>query len=297
MDEYTLMNSPHENDRITDGLDIFFWIFNDESSYVATHWHSAIEIMYILDGEVDVTIYNQTTALLPGDVFLIDSAVPHATKSLSGNHAILIQLPYPLLKRYIPEIDSLNFSFDCHLNEPVFRTKLLKLTETIQQMQIIFDVNPEGGILRFNSLVFELMFQIYHNFRHTLPKNQSKKETKTFRRIEEILNYLDLHYNEPVSLSEISDIACFQKEYFCHFFKKNMGISFTTYLNEYRLSKIHQDLLNTDLPLKALLEKHGFTNYKLFRKMFYDAFQATPNEYRKKQLSARASKEKTTSQV
>ncbi len=35
----------HEKDRITDGLDIFFWVFNDSSSYVATHWHSAIEVM------------------------------------------------------------------------------------------------------------------------------------------------------------------------------------------------------------------------------------------------------------
>ena len=37
----------------------------------------------------------------------------------------------------------------------------------------------------------------------------------------------------------------------------------------------------TDLPLKVLLEKHGFTNYKLFRKMFYEQFATTPGEYRK----------------
>ena len=43
-----------ETDRITDGFDIFFWVFNDASSFVATHWHTAIEIMYIIDGEVEV---------------------------------------------------------------------------------------------------------------------------------------------------------------------------------------------------------------------------------------------------
>ena len=42
-----------ETDRITDGFDIFFWVFNDASSFVATHWHTAIEIMYIIDGEVE----------------------------------------------------------------------------------------------------------------------------------------------------------------------------------------------------------------------------------------------------
>lgn len=58
-----------ETDRITDGFDIFFWVFNDASSFVATHWHTAIEIMYIIDGEVDVMMNQQTVILKPGDVF------------------------------------------------------------------------------------------------------------------------------------------------------------------------------------------------------------------------------------
>ena len=70
MDSNTLI---FENDRITDGFDIFFWVFRDESSFVASHWHQAIEMMYIMEGEVDVTINTQETTLLPGDLFLIDS--------------------------------------------------------------------------------------------------------------------------------------------------------------------------------------------------------------------------------
>lgn len=47
------------------GFDIFFWVFNDASSFVATHWHTAIEIMYIIDGEVDVMMNQQTVILNP----------------------------------------------------------------------------------------------------------------------------------------------------------------------------------------------------------------------------------------
>ena len=63
-----------ETDRITDGFDIFFWVFNDASSFVATHWHTAIEIMYIIDGEIDVMMNQQTVILKPGYVFLIYSS-------------------------------------------------------------------------------------------------------------------------------------------------------------------------------------------------------------------------------
>lgn len=272
----------HERDRITDGLDIFFWVFNDSSSYVPTHWHSAMEVMYVLEGEVDVTVGGQTTVLLPGDVYLVDCAVPHSTKSLDGNKAVLIQIPYPLLERYIPDISSRRFGFDCHSQSPIVRTKILQLIEIIKQMQIVFEVKPDGEILRFNSLVFELLFQIYHNFSQEMETVEAQKENRTFGRIQTILDYLDSNYSSPISLDEISKVACLQKEYFCHFFKKNMGITYTNYLNDLRLSKIRDDLVDTDLPVKLILEKHGFTNYKLFRKMFGETFGCTPTTYRKK---------------
>ncbi|WP_024865933.1 AraC family transcriptional regulator [Butyrivibrio sp. FCS014] len=272
----------HENDRITDGLDIFFWVFDDSSSYVATHWHSAIEVMYILEGEVDITVNGSTTELLPGDVFLVDSAIPHSTKSLNGNKAVLIQLPYPLLERYIPDLNSRRFELNCKSDNPIVRTKVLQLIEIIKQMQVVFEVKPEGEILRFNSLLFEFMFQIYHNFSEEVSDTDSRKETKTFGRIQNILDYLDNNYASQISLDEIASVACFQKEYFCHFFKKQMGITYTRYLNDLRLAKIRKDLAETDLPLKDILEKHGFTNYKLFRKMFNETFGCTPVAYRKK---------------
>ena len=226
-----------ETDRITDGFDIFFWVFNDASSFVATHWHTAIEIMYIIDGEIDVMMNQQTVILKPGDVFLIDSRLPHSTKSVHGNHAVLIQLPY--------------------------------------------EIQPKGALLRFNSLLFEMFYLLYHSFSREVESSQFKKDVKNFVRLEPVLEYTKKHYNTPITLSEISQIACFQEEYFCHYFKKNMGVTYFQYLNEIRLSHIYRDLTSTDLPLKVLLEKHGFTNYKLFRKMFYEQFATTPGEYRK----------------
>ncbi|WP_026506577.1 AraC family transcriptional regulator [Butyrivibrio sp. MC2013] len=281
MDKLTFAGLRHEKDRVSEGLDIFFWIFNDSSSYVATHWHSAIEMMYILEGEVDITVNGKTTILLPGDVYLVDSALPHSTKSLKGNKAILIQIPYPFLAKYIPDIDNRRFGFDCHSDNPIIRTKILQLIGIIEQMQIVFEFKPDGEILRFTSLVFELLFQIYHNFSREVKSADLRKESKTFSRLQTILDYLDEHYASPITLDEIAGVACFQKEYFCHFFKKNMGITYTRYLNDLRLSKIRDDLVDTDLPLKEILEKHGFSNYKLFRKMFAETFGCTPGVYRK----------------
>lgn len=54
------------------------------------------------------------------------------------------------------------------------------------------------------------------------------------------------------------------------------------YQNEVRLSHIYQDLIITNDTLHQILEYHGFTNYKLFRKVFFEHFQATPSQIRKR---------------
>ena len=45
---------------------------------------------------------------------------------------------------------------------------------------------------------------------------------------------------------------------------------------------IYQDLIITNDTLHQILEYHGFTNYKLFRKVFFEHFQATPSQIRKR---------------
>ena len=136
--------------------------------------------------------------------------------------------------------------------------------------------------LRFNSLLFlKCFYLLYHSFSREVESSQFKKRCQKFCAFRTCFRIHKKHYNTPITLSEISQIACFQEEYFCHYFKKNMGVTYFQYLNEIRLSHIYCDLTSTDLPLKVLLEKHGFTNYKLFRKMFYEQFATTPGEYRK----------------
>ncbi|WP_026494999.1 AraC family transcriptional regulator [Butyrivibrio sp. WCD3002] len=272
----------HENDRITDGFDIFFWVFNDSSSYVPTHWHTALEINYILEGSVDVAIANDIAHLLPGDINIVDSNVLHSTKSVNGNKAILIQLPLQLLERYIPNYSELCFSFDPHSDDIESKRNRSRLIITIEEMRKVFEEKKEGGILKFNSLLFDLMYQLYHNFSYPKENDNVSLGQKNFDHIRAIIKYSEQHYMNPISIGEIASVVAFSEDYFSHFFKRNMGVSYLQYLNELRMSHVYKDLIYTDIPLKDILEQHGFTNYKLFRRMFQEKFHTTPGEYRKK---------------
>lgn len=270
--------------QIPETTGVRFFTAPDTGSYIPNHWHDAIEIIYMVEGELDVTVENNSYHLQKGQCILINSSVIHSTKCTSPNVGTVFQIPYDFIKLYLPEIDQLQFVLDDPTDNPVRQTKLDIFKETLTQMQIVNDIRPEGYLLRFNSLLFEILFQLYHNFSVKVFRTNLSHRAKDLNRLNMILSYTNKNYNRPISIDEISQIAFLESGYFCRFFKKHMGVTFLEYQNEIRLSHIYQDLITTTDTLQDILERHGFTNYKLFRRVFSDHFHATPSQIRKQSV-------------
>ena len=253
----------------------------DPGSYIPMHWHRAVEIIYMQEGSLDVTVESENFTIQKGDCIVINGNVLHSTKCTSPNTAILLQIPLDFMEKYIPDLGQLIFLFDFRTKDQRQQTKQAMFKTILEQLQIINNVRPDGYLLRFNSLIFELLFQLYHNFAVKILQSNTSQKKKDMNRLEPVLDYISKHYREPISLNEIEEVASLQTGYFCRFFKKKMGITFLEYQNEYRLSFIYRDLITTRDPVHVILEQHGFTNYKLFRRMFLEHFGNTPTQIRK----------------
>ena len=253
----------------------------DPGSYIPMHWHRAVEIIYMQEGSLDVTVESESFTIQKEDCIVINGNVLHSTKCTSPNTAILLQIPLDFMEKYIPDLGQLIFLFDFRTKDQRQQTKQAMFKTILEQLQIINNVRPDGYLLRFNSLIFELLFQLYHNFAVKILQNNTSQKKKDMDRLEPVLDYISEHYREPISLNEIAEVACLQAGYFCRFFKKKMGITFLEYQNEYRLSFIYRDLITTRDPVHVILERHGFTNYKLFRRIFLEHFGNTPTQIRK----------------
>lgn len=258
-----------------------FFTSVDPGSYVTTHWHRAIEIIYIQSGSLTVTIESHTRELSAGQCILINANIMHSTKCTSPNTAIVFQIPIDFAGTYIPNIHSLVFHINDETTDPKEITKINILKNTLEKMQVANDIQPDGFLLVFNSLLFDILFQLYHNFSTPVIHANPNKKKKELDRLNPVLQYIAQNYNRPISLQEIADVAILQPGYFCRFFKNIIGTTFLEYQNELRLSHIYQDLIETDDPVNVILERHGFTNYKLFRRMFRENFGDTPTNIRK----------------
>jgi AraC-like DNA-binding protein/quercetin dioxygenase-like cupin family protein len=279
--EKILTPTNYELIPLDDKTNVRFYTSIDTGSYVAAHWHDAIEIIYLQEGELTVILENNTQELKANQCIMIRPNMVHATLCTKSNRAVVFQIPEAFIERFIPDAKTLNFSLRDPADTPVLQGKVDMFKETLGKMQLLVDLEPDGAILRFNSLLFEILFQLYHNFSKPMENTKYLKHNKDLEKLKPVLDYIMENYNHAISLEEIASVAMLEQKYFCRFFKKMMGVTFLEYQSEIRLSKIYEDIINTDDKISDILERHGFTNYKLFRRIFREHFNATPMQIRK----------------
>ena len=260
-----------------------FCTIEEQGNYVPNHWHRAVEIIYMLEGSQTIVVESKPYVLKAGGCIVIDANVIHSTKSTQYDAFILLQLPLEFFEKFVPNIYRLTFFFADMGNSSLKKVRLLK--QILRRMKGVDDDKKEGFLLHFNQLLFRLMCVLCDNFAGSVYQMNGGQSRKEQVRLNKVLAYVMQNYKNAISLEEIAKVAMFEPKYFCRFFKKHMGVTFKQYQNELRLSYIYRDLLDTQDSLTTILDRHGFNNYKLFRRMFKNHFNDTPMGIRKKLAS------------
>lgn len=95
------------------------------------------------------------------------------------------------------------------------------------------------------------------------------------------VRYLQSHFAEPVTLGDAASAAGFHPSYFSTIFKQELGIGFSEYLTELRLSRVREQLAGGGGTIKEIAQHAGFLDYRHFCKTFKKKTGLSPAEYRK----------------
>jgi AraC-like DNA-binding protein len=163
--------------------------------------------------------------------------------------------------------------------------KIKGLIESIYEEDV---QRRDGYAYLIKARLFELLTVILRE----VPKSALNKQPKfsedtlnqsreTLERLERIFIYVEQHYQEAITLNEVASYMGFSPYYFTKLFKKNTGMTFIAFLNEYRLNKAKWILINEDLPMSAVAEAAGFGSVKTFHHFFKDATGISPLKYHK----------------
>ncbi|HMC86907.1 MAG TPA: AraC family transcriptional regulator, partial [Chitinophagaceae bacterium] len=118
---------------------------------------------------------------------------------------------------------------------------------------------------------------------HTLLNSQVTLPTtirKVHIRLQNIFNYVEQNFQEEINIKKVADIAHLTVPAFCNYFKKIMNITFTDFINQYRIEQACI-LLQQEKSVGEVCFECGFNNVPYFNKVFKNIIKKTPSEFKK----------------
>lgn len=124
-------------------------------------------------------------------------------------------------------------------------------------------------------MVQAIQRMIAFKLEHNIPK---KKDI-----IAEVKEYVTAHYNEPITLADLSARFFISPYYLSQFFKQKTGETYVGFLTRVRIGNAKELLEKTDLKVYEICQMVGYSDTQHFARMFEKQTGCKPREYRKRQ--------------
>ncbi len=264
------------------GSSMRFW-YNTQTKSYPSHWHTALEIVMPLENNYTVYFQQQEYILNPGDILVIPAGAIHGeTPPETGSRFIFI---FEL--DFFSQITGFNFVLSL-LSQPIYITydsnPEFYTAEAKLMLELAHHYWSQGATREMN--IFSCLISFFarigeHATRTLAPAtNTSTKASSLVNRLSMVLDYIDNHYSENLTLEEAASIACFSKFYFTRLFKQYTNQTFYDYLSAKRIRAAEQMLIIPNLPITEISLKSGFTSLSSFNRTFKRLKGCSPSEYR-----------------
>ena len=99
-------------------------------------------------------------------------------------------------------------------------------------------------------------------------------------RVQKVKQYIDEHYTEPLTLSQMADLVGMSPVSFSRFFRQRTGRTLSDYIVEIRLGYAARMLVDTEKNISEICYECGFNNLSNFNRTFKAKRNYTPREFR-----------------
>ena len=258
---------------------------------VFTHepvWDSSFKLIFVLHGELSIFVDSKERRLHVNDFTFITPFQLHGGSSAENMcKALIVDIGQDLWKTALPGADRLSFSINIlRANDRL--SAYSSICKSLAQIVYYSQLDKAETPARICRAVSDILAILTEDF--AASQRSQNDPGRTMSRIQDILHYIVNNYSERFSLEDISRVIGFHPQYFSAYFKKQFGVSFIDFLNNYRVNKSIPLLRDTDESILSIALACGFNSHKTFSNAFEKYYQSTPRDYRKT-LRIRAQKD------
>ncbi len=265
-----------------DDFEVFYYS-DSHFQNVAIHNHNYYEFYFPVKGYIEMEIHKYKTSLKLGDVVIVPPNTMHRALT-KNNDKSYCRYVFWISKKYFNQIcqrinkkiaiventiKKQQYIYHFSENEyAMIQTKLLRLLSEVRndryEKEIFIDICIQDLLLTLNRLFYE------HEHLHPLNNN-----TYLF---DQIINYIDTHLDEQLSLDKLSEIFYISKYYIAHLFKEHIGMSIHKYITKRRLENCVYGI-NNGQSIRDVYQDFGFNDYSSFFRAFKKEYSMSPKEY------------------
>lgn len=251
---------------------------------VPVHQHDFYEVYFFIGGSVEYSVEGRTYELKSGDLLLINPLELHQPR-IAPDQQDYERIVLWINKNYLSELcfnkTSLTRCFDSSIPD---HTNLLRPTK-IQQTyisamltELINENKSDSYAVEIASEAILLRFLVELNRLTISSESAEKKEEGSSSIIPDVLEYINNHYCEKLTLNSIADEFFVSKYYLSHAFNNTVGTSVHRYIVLKRLIHAKQMLLS-GIKSTTAATNCGFNDYAGFYRAFTAEYGVTPTEF------------------
>ncbi len=252
--------------------------------FVSWHWHREFQFCQVTAGTVAFWVQGQQLVLSKGQGLFINSNVLHMARPNTPDAAyccidilpsLLCGFPGSVLDVSLitplaadSAVPLVRFS-----GETAESQEILALLERIRQLS---HRQATGYPLMVTGLLMELLGRML-----SMLDAAPAAPKEDMSRLRSVLQFIDGHYAEHITLSQCADLAGLSDSEFCRQFKRIMHCTLTTYIRQVRLQKSAAELLlHPEKSVSQVAYETGFSTTSYFISQFRAAVGMTPLAYR-----------------
>ncbi len=259
--------------------------------YNPWHYHPELELTLVIKSFGQRQVGDSIENFGPGDLVLIGSNLPHVWKNdATFQKQDATSKAQAIVVKFLPDfageglLDRPEMSKIDHLIKELspFGVKLNgKVRNRVQQNMLkLPKMDDAARFIMLLNILDIISKSKEHRLLASLSYRSEKKENT--HRVNIVLDYIMEHYQEEIRLDTIADLINMNKNAFCRFFKNGTRKSLFRVIQEVRIGKACQHLLETEMNVLQIAYACGFGNISGFNKTFRKITGTTPLAYRKK---------------
>ena len=239
------------------------------------HWHEEMQLIYVDEGSLNMTVGNRKLTLDSGDVQVINPCEVHSLKKSSAKY-FSVHFSRVFVQSFFDSAESYGYVLEDGSQER--REMVFLMQKLLAVERNTFD---EYSALVKYSLLLKML-------RLLLTRCRTEKFDSVYgtsRSLDDdviaVKQYIEANYHRKIMTADYENLLHFDATYVMTYFKKQTGMTIMSYAIKERTRHALDDYLTHDIPIGEAAKKNGFCHYNHFTKACRKYYGASPTEIKR----------------